>query len=151
MACVLCSLDMQDCCDAATMQPHALLLSALPCTIIALSLYSIYGSLHQPGLAAWEGAIMLLKAAACMQAAITSNGGAFSASLQSISDSSSSTDGSSTACKQHFGHWCIDHSRVSRGGIIAIIVCVGFFVLCLLVLIPVFALLARRRRRAAKP
>ena len=86
-----------------------------------------------------------------MQAAIASNGGSFSASLQSVSDSSSGTEGSTSACKQHFGHWCIDNSRVSRGGIIAIIVCGSFFVLCLLVLIPLFALSARRRRRAAKP
>ena len=94
---------------------------------------------------------MLLNATACMQAAITSNGGSFSASLQSVTDTSSGTDGSTTACKQHFGHWCIDHSRVSRGGIIAIIVCVGFFVLCLLVLASLAALSARRRRRALKP
>ena len=94
---------------------------------------------------------MLLKAAACVQAAITSNGGSFSASLQSVTDSSSSTDGSTTACKQHFGHWCIDHSRVSRGGIIAIIVCIGSLVLCVLVLASLAALSARRRRRAAKP
>ena len=84
-----------------------------------------------------------------MQAAITSNGGSFSASLQSVSDSSSGTE-SSAACKQHFGHWCIDHSRVSRGGIIAIIVCGSFFVLCLLILIPAFAVSAMRRRHSAK-
>ena len=94
---------------------------------------------------------MLLKAAACTQAAITSNGGSFTASVQSVTDTSSGTDASTTACMKHFGHWCIDNSHVSRGGIIAIIVCVGFFVLCLLVLVSLAVLSARRRRRLVKP
>ena len=85
-----------------------------------------------------------------LQAAITSNGGDFTTSLQSVTESSSDDSTTSTACRSHFGHWCLDNSSVSRGGVIAIIVCVGFFVLLCLVLIPVFLLSAMRRRRSVK-
>ena len=77
-----------------------------------------------------------------LQTAISNMGGNFTASESSVS-----VKDDPNACQSHFGHWCIDGAHISRGGIIAVIVCVGFFVLLCIVLIPVCAVMALRRRR----
>ena len=75
----------------------------------------------------WSSASLLPSGRAhlvCLQAYLASQGYGFTASLDSVSESSTSkTAAPSSTCQKHFGHWCIDHAGISRGGIIAVIVC----------------------------
>ena len=80
----------------------------------------------------------------CLQAAITEAGGSFSAELVS---SISQSDAAPACSKKKFGHWCLDGKRISRGGIIAVIVVGSLLVVAALAAIPALALWRAKKAR----
>ena len=51
---------------------------------------------------------------AALASAITSNGGTYAGSLSLQSVSTSSSVPTSVTCSDKFGHWCLDHSHITR-------------------------------------
>ena len=51
-----------------------------------------------------------------VQSAITSNGGDYLVSLQTVSEDSET---STSACSSKFGHWCLDNSHIARGALLS--------------------------------
>ena len=82
----------------------------------------------------------------CLQSYLAAQGYAFSASLDSVSESSTSPPvAKSSTCtgSHHFGHWC--HTSISRGGIIAVIV-IGSLALIAALATTVFVVMWRTQR-----
>ena len=76
------------------------------------------------------------------QAAIAANGGSFSPTLLSVSQSDAAP-----SCAKKFGHWCLDGKHINRGGIIAIIVIGSLIVLGLLAAIPALVIWRAHKAR----